>query len=75
MKEGVKGALNFVNGCRGSVSASLNDQRTDRETVNTHIWENTCPDACSSLTTPEGGALLDLCDFATLEYLRDEEPH
>lgn len=71
---GVKGALNFVNGCRGFLSASLNDQRTDRETLNTNMWENARPEARISLTEPEGEGLPDLSDFATL-YLRDEEPH
>lgn len=38
------------------------------------MWENARPEACSSLTTPEGGVYFDLCDFGAL-YLRDEEPH
>lgn len=56
------------------VTKCLSDQRTDRETLNNHIWENASPKACISLTTPEGGVLLDLCDFGVL-YLRDEEAH
>lgn len=67
----MKGALNVVNVCRGSLSALLNDQKTDVETVNTRICEYVRPEACISLTTHEGGVLV---DFATM-YLRDEEPH
>ncbi len=69
MREGLKG-FKLCEWVSGSLSASLNDRRMNRGTLNSNIWETAHPETCISLLAPKGGVLLDAYDFVSL-YLRD----